>query len=101
MDVVDVQSEWPFEKMAPASLWGKDCRNVGVEARKFVEVVSVVQDLGHGDLVALTGCGNVPVEMYLPVNQMGDVKAMKRGREEEREEEGEEKKGCGGRERQP
>lgn len=45
--------------MTLASLWEKDCRNAGVEARKFIEAVSVVQDLGHGDLVALTGCGDV------------------------------------------
>lgn len=57
--------------MALASLWEKDCRDAGVEARKFIEAVSVVQDLGHGDLVALTGCGNVPVEMYLPVKPDG------------------------------
>lgn len=43
----------------------------GVEARKFIEAVSVAQDLGRHDLVALTGCGNVPVEMYLPVKPDG------------------------------
>lgn len=37
-------------------------------ARKFIErLCLVVQDLGRGDLVVLTGCGNVPVKTCLPV----------------------------------